>query len=88
MAGKGAAYAAARSSSVCVGCRLCRKSAARCACDAALNIARLSFFNTLIHDAIWTIPETAETENTRLYQGGLWLTRQSAANRSPPKIPC
>jgi hypothetical protein len=33
-------------------CKPCRKSAARCACDAALNIARLSFFNTLIHDAI------------------------------------
>jgi hypothetical protein len=46
----------------------------------------LSFFNTLIHDAIWTIPETAETENTRLYQGGLWLwdLDSNQDRRSPP----
>jgi hypothetical protein len=31
---------------------LCRKSAARCAWDAVLKIARLSSFSTLIHDAI------------------------------------
>jgi hypothetical protein len=28
------------------------RSAARCAWAAALNIARFSFFNTVIHDAI------------------------------------
>ena len=33
-------------------CKPCRKSAARCAWDAALKIARLSFFKTLIQDAI------------------------------------
>ena len=30
----------------------CRKSAARCACAAAVNIARRSFFSTSIHEAI------------------------------------
>jgi hypothetical protein len=38
--------------------------------------------------SIGTIPETAETENTRSYQGGLWLMRQSAANPSARQIPC
>jgi hypothetical protein len=33
-------------------CNPCRKSAARCACEAAVKIARLSFFSTLIQDAI------------------------------------
>jgi hypothetical protein len=33
-------------------CKECRKSAARCAWDAALNIARLSFLSALIHEPI------------------------------------
>ena len=33
--------------SACCGCKPCRKSAARCACDAAVKIARLSDFRTL-----------------------------------------
>jgi hypothetical protein len=33
-------------------CKPCRKSAARCACDEAVKIARLSFFRTSIHDAM------------------------------------
>jgi hypothetical protein len=35
-----------------LSCKSCRNSAARCACEAAVKIARLSFFSTLIHDAI------------------------------------
>ena len=48
--GHGAPHAA--SFSAAGFCRSCRKSAARCACDAAVKIARLSFFSTFIHDAI------------------------------------
>ena len=40
-------------SALAVGCcKLCSKSAARCACEAAVKIARLSSFRTLTHDAI------------------------------------
>jgi len=35
-----------------VVCVPCKKSAARWACDAAVKIARLSFFKTSIHDAM------------------------------------
>jgi hypothetical protein len=38
-------------------CEPCSKSAARCACEAAVKIARLSSFSTLIHDptyAAWS----------------------------------
>jgi hypothetical protein len=32
-----------------------------------------AFAGALTRGSIGTIPETAETENTRSYQGGLWL---------------
>jgi hypothetical protein len=41
-----------------------------------------AFAGALTRGNIGTIPETAETENTRSYQGGLWLMSQSATNWS------
>jgi len=35
-----------------------------------------------------SIPETAETTNTQRYREDLWLTSQSAANRSRGAVPC
>src|ERR1700724_2313700 len=48
---------------------------------ASLDVAD-AFAGELTRGSIGTIPETAETENTRSYQGGVWLTSQSRANRS------
>src|ERR1700730_14588103 len=41
-----------------------------------------AFAGALTRGSIGTIPETAETENTRSYQKVTWLMRQSAANRA------
>ncbi len=42
-----------------------------------------AFAGALTRGRIGTIPAPVETENTRSYQGGVWLMRQSTANRSP-----
>src|SRR5580704_2497409 len=41
-----------------------------------------AFAGALTRGSIGTIPETAETENTRSYQEVLWLMSQSVANQS------
>src|SRR3984893_15899126 len=46
-------------------------------------VAADAFVGELTRGSIGTIRATVETENTRSYQGGVWLTSQSAANRSP-----
>jgi hypothetical protein len=37
-----------------------------------------AFAGALTRGSIGTIPETAETENTRSYQGGVWLPREDS----------